>query len=763
MRDQFSIIFIFLIIALGSCSAAALKSRRSIGSAVAILTGSLTPPIIGNLIIVRSGTLLPATIGYYIYFLGMDLMIWSMLKFVTEYCNYKWKKNKLKIVLELLLAADVIQYIIDPFFHQAFETEPIQVDGFNYYRLVPHLGQTFHRATVYGILVVILFMLLVKMVRSSRVYSERYSVIFGSLVLAAVWQTFYIFSRTPVDRSMIGFGVFGLHIFYFALYYRPMRLLDRMLANIASEMSEALFFFDSNGKCIWANKPGMELVNITESTFDTAANRLNDKFGDCTNKPDNWFSGFVIGDENSEEDDVQYYVIENHIVNDDRGRFAGSFLTVRDNTEEHRKLKREMYNATHDRLTGLYTKEFLFQRISEVLNTTPEIKRYIISLNVRNFKVVNDIFSTDFGDKVLIYLAERIRGELSEDSIFGRLGGDVFGACVPVDEFDIEYFEKKLSSFRAADSNIDYHILIHVGVCEVTDIDTDIAVMFDRAHLAIQTIKDDYHKHIAMYDDKMRQKVLWDQHISTQLAAALTDGQMRPYLQAIVDKDSRIIGAEALARWIHPSEGFLSPGLFIPVFEKNGMIVEVDRFMWRSACEILSRWQKKGIDLFISVNISPKDFYFMDVSAEIQNLVKEYGVEPSRLRIEITETVMMTDVENKMKILGELRNAGFIIEMDDFGSGYSSLNMLKDMPVDVLKIDMKFLSRTEDVSRAHTIVRNIINLSDDLGISALTEGVETENQYKVLAGMGCRMFQGFYFSKPIPVNEFEDLYHTGIE
>ena len=166
----------------------------------------------------------------------MDLLIWSMLKFVTEYCNYKWKKSKLRFVLELFLATDIIQYFFDPFFHQAFTIEPINVDGYDYYRLVPKLGQSFHRVVVYVILVVVLVMLFVKMVHSSRIYSERYSVIFGTLVLAALWQTFYIFSRTPIDRSMIGFGIFGLLIFYFSLYYRPMRQLDRMLANIASEM-----------------------------------------------------------------------------------------------------------------------------------------------------------------------------------------------------------------------------------------------------------------------------------------------------------------------------------------------------------------------------------------------------------------------------------------------------------------------------------------------------------------------------------------------
>ncbi|MDO4863078.1 MAG: EAL domain-containing protein [Ruminococcus sp.] len=758
MRDQFSVIFVFLIIALASCSAAAKQSKKTIGSTVSLFMASITPPIIGNLIIIRSGTVVPATIGYYIYFLGMDFMIWSLLKFAVEYCGYKWSTNAGRVIMEILLAVDILQYGFDPFLHQAFTTEPVPVDGFNYYRLVPRLGQAYHRAVVYGVLAVVIIMLVIKTVRSSRIYSERYSVILGTLILAAVWQTFYIFSRTPVDRSMIGFGIFGLLIFYFSLYYRPMRLLDRMLANIASEMPEALFLFDSGGKCIWGNEPAKELTGIDENTFDKMDTILGGKFGDCLGKPDNWFSGFVLG----EDDEAQYFVIENHHVNDDKGRFAGSFLTVRDNTGEQRKLRREMYNATHDRLTGLHTREYLYQRISELVQNSPDVRRYIVVLNIRNFKVVNDIFTNEFGDKVLIYLAERIRATLSDNSLYGRIAGDIFAACVPVDEFDMDEMERRFSDYTVGDGSVEYNILVHLGVYEITEQNIDVSVMIDRASLALSTIKDDYHKHVAVYDEALRRNMLWGQHISNQLTDALTDGQIRPYLQAIVDKSGRIVGAEALARWIHPSEGFLSPGLFIPVFEKNGMIVEVDRFMWKSACEILSRWQKEGVDLFISVNISPKDFYFMDVAAEIRGLVKEYGVDPSRLRVEITETVMMTDIESKMKILDELREAGFIVEMDDFGSGYSSLNMLKDMPVDVLKIDMKFLSRTEDTVRAQTIVRNIINLSDDLGISALTEGVETESQYKVLSGMGCRMFQGYYFSKPIPVGDFEELTRSGI-
>ena len=156
-----------------------------------------------------------------------------------------------------------------------------------------------------------------------------------------------------------------------------------------------------------------------------------------------------------------------------------------------------------------------------------------------------------------------------------------------------------------------------------------------------------------------------------------------------------------------------------------------------------------------SINISPKDFYFMDVVEEIENLVKEYGVETSKLRIEITETVMMTNSENSIAIIREFQQAGFIVEMDDFGSGYSSLNMLKDMPVDIIKIDMGFLRKSEADDRAKKILHNILNMTYDLGIVSLTEGVETIEQYKMLTDMGCRLFQGYYFAKPMPVEDFE--------
>ena len=193
----------------------------------------------------------------------------------------------------------------------------------------------------------------------------------------------------------------------------------------------------------------------------------------------------------------------------------------------------------------------------------------------------------------------------------------------------------------------------------------------------------------------------------------------------------------------------------MPVFETNGMIADVDLFIWRKSCEILARWKKQGRDLFISVNISPRDFYLMNVPSELMKLTREYGIEPDRLRLEITETVMMNDQDSQMGTIRKLQDAGFIIEMDDFGSGYSSLSLLREMPVDVLKIDMVFLRKAEQNPRARTIIEEIIVMAGRLGITTLTEGVETAEQFEVLKKMGCQMYQGYYFAKPMPVEDFE--------
>ena len=549
---------------------------------------------------------------------------------------------------------------------------------------------------------------------------------------------------------MIGFGVFGLLVFYFALYYKPVRLLNRMMAGIVGEMPEALFFFDKNDKCIWANDPGVKMTGIMPGEYAAAKDILTKRFG-MLDVEEQWTRRYMEGC----GEEARYYEIQRRQVQDRSDLIAGSFICVRDDTEEQRKHAKERYMATHDPLTGLFNREYLYEQIRRMILARPERRWLIIFHNIKNFKIVNEIFGNEFGDHVLRRVAVWISSDMPEDTVYGRLGGDTFGVCMPAEDFDPDLIESALTGAVIRQGSIEYAVQIHLGIYEVTDPEMDVSVMFDRARLALSTIQDNYQRHIAWYDDRMRMNVIRQQQLSGQLTDAIAKQQVVPYLQPITDRAGRVIGAEALVRWIHPERGMLYPADFVPVFEENGMIAEMDQAIWRSVCEILTEWRETHPELFISINISPKDFYFMDVAQKIKALISEFGLPPEKLRLEITESAMMTDEEKHLKVINELKDAGFLVEMDDFGSGYSSLNMLKDMPLDVLKIDMKFLSRSTEETKTRRILQGIVDLAEDLGFISLIEGVETEEQYQMLADMGCMLFQGYFIARPMDPGEFK--------
>lgn len=270
----------------------------------------------------------------------------------------------------------------------------------------------------------------------------------------------------------------------------------------------------------------------------------------------------------------------------------------------------------------------------------------------------------------------------------------------------------------------------------------------------------EYKSNIAYYTERLFESSIEERRIIGEFERAISNNEFEMYLQPQVDSSGNLYGAEALVRWQHPERGLLSPAIFIDVLEKTGFIYKLDRYMWDKAAKKLGEWKKEGKDQYhISVNISTKDFYLVDVYETFVGLVDKYDIDPVNLNIEITETTLMSDFDKNMGIIRLLQNYGFNIEIDDFGSGYSSLNMLKDISADVLKIDMGFLRASENEAKGLDILESIITLAGKLGMKVITEGVETKKQLYMLVEMGCDMYQGYYFSKPIPVDEFEKKYN----
>ena len=707
----------------------------------------------GNGIIIVSGNESLSLAGCYLYYIGLDISIGCLIYFTMVYCRITRPVKWLQGAISFLLLADIIQLLLNPFFHHAFTVTGIEVDGFTYFKMIPLLGQQFHRVVDYLLLAGIIAVYVIMMIRAPRLQAERYGVILLALVLVSAWETVYIFSGTPIDRSMVGYGVFGLLIFYFSLYYRPMRLLDRMLSGMVSGQRNPVFFFDDSQHCIWMNRAGSRFLNLDENELEEAEARLKEEFGSLQPELAEWKHNFTV----SRGEEERYIELEKLPLVDSRNKTDGFYFYIRDLTEERRIAAQKLFNARHDQLTGLFNRDYLYERTKELLTAHPGEDYLVITAEITDLKVINDLYGNAYGDRALKFAAEWLLAneDLNRGGIYGRLGGDSFGVCISEKDFRLEKMEEALSNLTFFEGETKYRMLIHVGIYRVDNRDLEASLMYDRAVLAVEGIKDDYHYHTAWFDNSMRDSAVRNRQIAEELSAAFEGEEIRPWLQPIVDRDGKAIGAEALVRWIHPKEGIRSPGIFIPVLEKNGMIADLDRFIWRKSCEILARWKREGKDLFLSVNISPKDFYLLDVPAEMNQLVKEFDIDPAKLRLEITETMMIGDADARLDILRQLQAAGFCIEMDDFGSGYSSLNLLREMPVDVLKIDMVFLQQAGKNIRAKTIVDEVITLARRLGITSLTEGVETKAQYDSLREMGCELFQGYYFARPMPFEDFE--------
>lgn len=378
--------------------------------------------------------------------------------------------------------------------------------------------------------------------------------------------------------------------------------------------------------------------------------------------------------------------------------------------------------------------------------------------------MINDLFGAKVGDSVLVNCARMLEDQVNGALIYGRIGNDIFGVLMPKAIYDEEHFANEAQKAFAScmDKNAFFPLINYIGVYEITDRTIPVSVMCDRARMAIATIKGDYHKRVAYYDDVLRENIRYEQELISELDDAIREGQLKMYLQPQVSTEGKILGGEALVRWQHPVKGMIAPIAFIPVFEKNGLISDVDKYMWESACKQLRKWKDEGKeDLYISVNISPRDFYLLNIYQVFTELVNKYDIAPQNLKLEITETAVVIDLQRQMELIERLRRIGFVVEMDDFGSGYSSLNMLKDIHVDVLKIDMAFLRKAEDEERSKKILQMIISLSGQLGMPVITEGVETAEQVEILTEMGCDMFQGYYFAKPMEVEKFEELYLEG--
>lgn len=410
-----------------------------------------------------------------------------------------------------------------------------------------------------------------------------------------------------------------------------------------------------------------------------------------------------------------------------------------------------------DTLTGLYSFNFFTKKVTEVIQTNQGKRYFVVFANISRFKLVNELFGRAEGDRLLNFIGKIMLDTFDDNAICGHAGADNFFILMNSERYSeavIKSIVKKLKSYT-----IPINIVMRFGVYMVDDISMSIDKICDRAKLAVDTFEGNYDSFINYYDDSIREKLLREQMITNAMTKAVDERQFVVYYQPKFDLSSEcVIGAEALVRWKHPEYGFLSPGEFIPIFEKNGFISELDYYVWDCVCQKIASWMETGHVLMpISVNVSRVDLYNPKLPQLLFDLVNKYKIPIQYLHLEITESAYTDNAKQMIDIVNQIRKLGFVIEMDDFGTGYSSLNMLSDLPIEILKLDMSFLKNNVGRSSGRSVIQFVINLAKWLGLFVVAEGVETQEQAIFLRNMGCDYAQGYYYSKPVEDSDFEKL------
>lgn len=413
-----------------------------------------------------------------------------------------------------------------------------------------------------------------------------------------------------------------------------------------------------------------------------------------------------------------------------------------------------------DRLTGVYSKEFFYRYAEEALAADSEGRYAIVYTDIDDFKMINAHYGTAVGDDLLRFLGRTLRATAGEGGLCGRFDGDAFTLLLHDPRHYTQEEVGRLLTENFAGAPVE-GFQLKAGVYNVADRSLSVADMCDRAKLAVGAVKHRYGQYYAVYDDSLQKRAMREHQIVNCMEDALAQEQFLVYLQPKHSvENGTVAGAEALVRWIHPTLGFISPGDFIPLFERNGFIAKLDYYMWEKVCRVLRRWLDEGRDAVpISVNASRADFAQPNLARRIENLVDSYGVPHDLIHFEVTESAYTDQPQQIIGAVQELRSCGFLIEMDDFGSGYSSLNMLSELPIDILKLDMRFMQsgvlEAEGGSRRN-VLSFIVSLSKWLQLPTVAEGVERQEEFDLLQAMGCNYIQGYYFAKPMPVQDFEE-------
>ncbi|MBR2876182.1 MAG: EAL domain-containing protein [Clostridia bacterium] len=445
-----------------------------------------------------------------------------------------------------------------------------------------------------------------------------------------------------------------------------------------------------------------------------------------------------------------------HFENGVKTRAILTFNNINSEMEAIKKL--EIFSSI-DRLTKIPNRNTFVEKTQTIIEENEDSKFAIVRFDIESFKIINQLFGTAEGDSILKFIAVKLQEiiEPIKNATYCRITSDLFAFSIPYDNEDLlnTVIDTLVAAVKMYPLNFD--ITLSFGIYIAENSEYSVRHMLDRAGVAQKATKNNYKTHISYFDEALREQEEIEITIVSEMKKALEKGEFKIYLQPKCDmRTGKIIGSEALVRWVHPTKGLISPRSFIPIFENNGFITELDYYIFSTVSELISKWRDDGLPILpVSVNVSRADLYDPNLFPNIVKIVDKYNIPHEYIEFELTESSFISDNHKLCDLTYNLQKSNFHVLMDDFGSGYSSLNSLKDIKVDVLKIDINFLPTSTTDERAGKILASVVSMANDLDLKVVVEGVETRDQADFLISIGAYEAQGYYFFKPMPVEDYE--------
>lgn len=643
----------------------------------------------------------------------------------------------------LLLANARVNVIFD--LKQAFTNA-----GFFYWGIEYTSKFGFHKLVCAILSFSSLALLISSIVKAPSYNKVKYVTILTSESLVLIANYVFNSLNLPLNISLLMLVASSIFIANYVNKDFSAPVLIGPLSAITESINDIIFCYDSSENLIYANSAAKNVFKKSNDNLENFAKEFRQNF--LKNRP----SELSLKLDNGEE---RYYITEykDFFISNSN---IGSYLRLQDKTKETLESRRKNYIATHDMLTGLFNRSGFFKKMQEALYQNTFKNPILICTNIKDFKLINTIYSEQVGDSVLQNQTEvmkRLPGH--KKSIIGRIADDKFAILMEKQDFDKDIFEEVFNEVSCIIEKTLYNIQIVAGIYEIYDKKDTVQSIYDKAKISLDAIKDSDNQIFSFYNPSMMEKMLKEKDIVNDFEKSLNEKQFSIQLQPVMDNDGNVLGAESVVRWNNPKYEDLTPSSFLDVLERTSLIYKLDVYVWELVAKKLHEWKERGFsDRFISVNVSSKDKFFIDIIKTFSELIKKYDISPQNFKVEIRETAMLENPEKTIAIFSQLKKLGIKVYIDNFGTGSSSLNVLKDFIADGIKMDTSFLSESKVSGKNKIILQTMISMSSDLGMEFIAKGVESENQMLALSKMDCKLFQGFYFSKPLPVKTYEAKY-----